>query len=132
MRKITGFALLAFASVAILPMTCINLHYVDKKNGNTAGYFYDTAKNVDIWANREFRATWNARLVQAVEKVGVITYPYKFGVPGETISSALGKNQLQGTLSKEGWRLVRLLERFEKEHCVRWIDTGIGEWVDPR
>ena len=67
----------------------------------------------------------------AVEKDGIITYPYKFGVDGETISSALGKNQLMGTLTKEGKMLVNILNKLEKNHCVKWIDESVGDWIDP-
>lgn len=132
MKKIKGFALLILATGLIIPLTVINRHYVDKKYGNTDGYWQSTAKNIDIWANKEFRATWNAWLVQAIEVAGVIIYPYKFGVDGETISSALGKNQLLATLTAEGKKLVKILNRLEKDHCILWIDYELGEWIDPR
>lgn len=132
MKKVKGFALLIIATGLIIPMTIVNRHYVDEKYGNTDGYWQSTAKNIDIWANKEFRATWNARLVKAIEKDGILTYPYKFGVDGETVSSALGKNELLGTLTEEGHKLVALLNRLEKDHCVKWIDKTVGEWLDPR
>lgn len=132
MKKTKGFALLIIATGLIIPLTAINRHYVDEKYGNTDGYWQSTAKNIDIWANKEFRATWNARLVQAIEVNVVIIYPYKFGVDGETISSALGKNQLLGTLTAEGKKLVKILNRLEKDHCILWIDKTVGDWVDPR
>lgn len=132
MKKQKGFALLIIATGLIIPLTVINRHYVDDKYGNTDGYWQSTAKNIDIWANKEFRTTWNARLVQAIEVDSVIIYPYKFGVDGETISSALGKNQLMGTLTKEGKILVKILNRLEKNHCILWINTEVGDWIDPR
>ena len=131
-KNIIGFGLLVFAAGSIVPMTIINRHYVAEKNGSTYGYWQSTAKNIDIWANKEFRATWNARLVQAIEVDSVIIYPYKFGVDGETISSALGKNQLMGTLTAEGKKLVKILNKLENDHCIRWIDKTVGDWVDPR
>ena len=131
-KNIIGFGLLVFAAGSIVPMTIINRHYVAEKNGSTYGYWQSTAKNIDIWANKEFRATWNARLVQAIEVDSVIIYPYKFGVDGETISSALGKNQLMGTLTAEGKKLVKILNRLEKNHCILWIDKSVGDWIDPR
>ena len=131
-KNIIGFGLLVFAAGSIVPMTIINRHYVAEKNGSTYGYWQSTAKNIDIWANKEFRATWNTRLVHAVEVDGMIIYPYKFGVDGETISSALGKNQLTGTLTAEGKRLVKILHKLEKNHCILWIDKSVGDWIDPR
>ena len=46
---------------------------------------------------------------------------YKFGVEGETISSALGKNERDGTLTKRGKQLVKLLNWLDKDHCRKAI-----------
>lgn len=124
MKKVKGFALLTVATGLIIPLTIINRHYVDEKYGDTAGYWQSTAKNIDIWANKEFRATWNAKLI--------IPSGYKFGIEGETISSALGKNELMGTLTKEGKTLVKMLNKLEKNHSILWINTEVGDWIDPR
>ena len=124
MKKVKGFALLITATGLIIPLTVINRHYVDEKYGNTDGYWQSTAKNIDIWANKEFRATWNTKLI--------IPSGYKFGIEGETISSALGKNELMGTLTKEGKTLVKILNKLEKNHCILWINTEVGDWIDPR
>ena len=123
-KNIIGFGLLVFAAGSIVPMTIINRHYVAEKNGSTYGYWQSTAKNIDIWANKEFRATWNAKLI--------IPSGYKFGIEGETISSALGKNELMGTLTKEGKILVKILNRLEKNHCILWINNDVGDWIAPR
>jgi hypothetical protein len=77
--------LFIIAWVLIPPLTVWNLIIVNRKYGSTKGYFRSTALSIDIWANREFRAFWNAQL--RTEE------GYEFGVIGETISSALGKNQ---------------------------------------
>mgnify|MGYP003595633813 CR=1 FL=1 len=132
-KNIIGFGLLVFAAGSIVPMTIINRHYAASKNGSTYGYWQSTAKNIDIWANKEFRATWNTRLVHAVEVDGMIIYPYKFGVDGETISSALGKNQLTGTLTAEGKRLVKILHKLEKNHCIlgcQFVGQAWQKWHD--
>ena len=39
-----------------------NLIVVNKKYGNTKGYFRSTALSIDIWANFEFRTLWNTKL----------------------------------------------------------------------
>lgn len=109
MKKIKGFALLIIATGLIIPLTVINRHFVDEKYGDTDGYFRDTAYNIDVWANREFRATWNALLITPDG--------YQFGREGETISSALGKNERDGTLTKKGKQLVKLLNWLDKDHC---------------
>ena len=73
--------------------------------------------NLDIFANREFRALWNEVLRTELG--------YEFGIIGETISSALGKNQRDGTLTNNGKALVWVLNRFEKDHCLKSINLEI-------
>lgn len=108
-----GFFLFIIAYILLLPLTFVNLFYVEK----TKGYFRDTAKNIDVFANREFRAFWNKALITEDG--------YAFGVPGETISSALGKNQLKGTLTKRGKFLVELLDTIDENHSINSIDSSI-------
>ena len=93
--------LFVIAWILIPPLTIWNLIVVNKKYGNTKGYFRSTALSIDIWANFEFRTLWNSRLI--------IEGGYQFGREGETISSALGKNKLMGTLTKEGNKLANIL-----------------------
>lgn len=101
-----GFLLFILAYILFLPLTVVNYFYVKSKSG----YFRNSALNLDIFANREFRALWNSTL----QKDG-----YKFGRIGETISSALGKNIQNGTLTKKGEFLVLILT---KEHCINAIN----------
>ncbi len=96
----------------ILPLTIINFFVVGKK-----GYFKDTALSMDIFANREYRGTWNKFLKKE--------NGYFFGNTGETISSALGKNQRDGTLSKTGRILCFILDKIDKDHCKNSINTNI-------
>lgn len=116
MKKITGFALLIFATFCIVPLTIINRKNVDEQYGNTNTYWLHTAKNIDIWGNAEFKATWNKELVTAIEKDGEIIYPYAFGKIGETISEALQRNCELETLTKRGKQLYRTIERLDKNH----------------
>lgn len=46
---------------------------------------------------------------------------YQFGRLKETISSALGKNERDGTLTKLGKKIVWLLDVIEKDHCKNSI-----------
>ena len=46
---------------------------------------------------------------------------YKFGNFNETISSALGKNERDKTLSKTGKLLVKILDFLDKNHCKKSI-----------
>ena len=101
--------LLLIAIAFILPFTIINYFNVDEKKG----YFKETAINIDKFANREFRATWNKYLR--------IESGYKFGNENETISSALGKNERDNTLSKTGKVICYILGKIEKDHCKKSI-----------
>lgn len=80
---------------------------------NAKGYFRSTAVNLDKFGNREFRTLWNETLRK---KSG-----YKFGNPEETISSALGKNQRDKTLTNAGKSLAWILDTLDKDHCVKSI-----------
>lgn len=105
-----GFLLFIIALILIFFLTIVNYWYVKEKSG----YFRSTAKNLDIFANREFRAFWNAVLIYE--------NGYQFGVVGETLSSALGKNQLLNKLKPKGLWLVKQLDKFENNHCINSID----------
>lgn len=109
-----GYVLFLIAYLLFYPLTFINWFFVDNKKG----YFQSSAKNLDIYANREFRSLWNKTLRSGSG--------YKFGAIGETISSALGKNQRDNTLSKNGKRLVKILDFLDKEHCKNSIDLNIN------
>jgi len=104
-----GFLLFIAAFILILPLTLLNFIVVKSKKG----YFLSTAINLDIFANREFRATWN-KFLKTPEG-------YEFGKQGETISSALGKNQRDNTLTKTGKALCAFLDFLDKNHCKNSI-----------
>jgi len=101
------------AYVLFLPLTIINFFFVENKKG----YFLSSATNLDKFANREFRTLLNKTLI--TDK------GYKFGNIEETISSALGKNEMDGTLTKAGKILVWVLDKFDKNHCFKSIDNTL-------
>ena len=105
--------LFLFAWILIPPLTVWNLIVVNRKHGNTKGYFRSTALSLDIWSNFEFRTLWNSKLK--------IATGYEFGIIGETISSALGRNQRDNTLSKTGKLLVKILDFLDENHCENSI-----------
>lgn len=108
MKKIKGFALLIIATGLIIPLTIVNRWYVDAKYGDTNGYWRNTARNIDVWANVEFRALWNAELKTEDG--------YTFGLITETISEALQRNYELGTLTKRGKQLYNLINWLDKGH----------------
>lgn len=54
-------------------------------------------------------------------RVLIEKYGYKFGKIDETISSVLGKNQRDDTLTLLGVLLVILLDRLDPDHCKNAI-----------
>ena len=77
-------------------------------------YFRTTAVNLDKFGNREFRTLWNLTLRKPTG--------YQFGNINETISSVLGKNQRDKTLSKVGKFLAFILDTIDKNHCKNSIE----------
>lgn len=102
--------LIAFA--LFLPLTLLNFGVVVVKYKN-ANYFKSSAVNLDRFGNYEFRTLFNLTLKK---KEG-----YHFGSFEETISSVLGKNQRDGTLSKTGKILAWILDTIDKDHCKKSI-----------
>jgi hypothetical protein len=97
-----------------LPLTVINYFVVlFTSKDHAKGYFKSTAINMDKFGNREFRTLWNKTLRKE--------NGYKFGNYKETISSALGKNQRDGTLSTTGKILVWILDKIDKNHSIKSI-----------
>lgn len=83
------------------------------------GYFLSDAVSRDEFANYNYRTLWNTFLRTS--------NGYKFGRKDETISSALGKNQRDNTLSWFGWAVVYILWAIDYQywkkggHCINSI-----------
>lgn len=75
------------------------------------------AIDIDRFGNHNFRTLWNTILRR---RKG-----YGFGNPLETISSALGKNQRDGTLSIIGKGLAGILNLLDKNHCKNSINNEV-------
>ncbi len=111
-----GILLYIVAIILFIPLTVINIVCVFGKYGLTwktaNGYFYETAVDIDRFGNRNFRTLLNLTL----QRNG-----YKFGDERETISSALGKNKRDNTLTKTGVILCKILDALDKNHCLKSI-----------
>lgn len=79
--------------------------------------FLSIATSVDTSGNVICKDLFNIVLI---EKSG-----YQFGNRKETISSALGKNQRDGTLTRTGKLVVFILNKIETDHCLISIDSLI-------
>jgi hypothetical protein len=111
-KFIGGLFLFLLAWALFLPLSLLNFLAVAFKFKDL-GYFKSSAVNLDRFGNSEFRTLFNLTLKK---KEG-----YEFGNFEETISSVLGKNQRDNTLSRAGKVLVCILDLIEKEHCKKSI-----------
>ena len=109
-----GVLLFIIAYILFLPLTVLNFLLVKNK----AGYFKSSAISLDKFANTEFRTLWN--------KTMKTENGYQFGNFEETVSSALGKNERDNTLSETGKMLVWLLDKLDKNHCIKSINNTIS------
>ncbi|MDY3317702.1 hypothetical protein PG630_10315 [Riemerella anatipestifer] len=107
----------------IPPLTLWNRRKVRKIYGDTSGYLLNSAKSIDKWANREFRTLWNSELITA-ESV------HHFGNIDETISSVLGKNQRDRTLTKIGQWLADYLDKKDSNHCEKSINLNVNHQIE--
>ncbi len=80
-----------------------------------SGYWRGFAIAVDRFGNYQYRSLFNRFLI--------FENAYQFGDFRETISSALGKNERDGTLTKTGRLLVKILNKIDPEHCRKSINN---------
>lgn len=76
-------------------------------------YLFRIAKSIDQHGNVVCSNLFNDTLIK---KGG-----YKFGDEDKTISHVIGKNKVDGTLTRLGLWLDRLLDRIDKDHSVKSI-----------
>ena len=79
-----------------------------------AVWFWRTAKTIDIFANVNGAEFFNA--------IFITEGGYKFGNKKETISSVIGKNQRDKTLSIAGKILRWVLDKISPDHCLNSIN----------
>ena len=111
-----GIVLFLVAVALFIPLTFINffcvLYKYKIKWSTINGFFRETAIDIDRFGNRNFRTLLNMTL----QNNG-----YKFGNINETISSALGKNKRDNTLTKAGLILCYILDSLDENHCINSI-----------
>jgi len=108
-----GILLYIIASILWVLITPINWFIVTLKHGLSNKYFFETAIDIDKFGNRNFRTFLNVTMR--------LRNGYKFGNVNETISSALGKNQRDKTLSLFGKVICKILDTIDKNHCEKSI-----------
>lgn len=115
-RYIGSIFLFLLAFILFLPLSLLN-YLILLGKGKAKGYFLSSAVNLDRFGNYEFRTLFNHTLRK--------NNGYKFGNFEETVSSVLGKNQRDDTLSITGKILAFILDTIDKDHCKKSINTQI-------
>lgn len=123
-----GFLLTLIANFLFIILTIVNYPvvvwvYVRKRGflKVTNEYWYENALALDRFGNYNFRTFFN---ICFRKKNG-----YNFGKKEETISSAMGKNQRDKTLTWFGWVMVYLLWAIDFRywkiggHCINSIEN---------
>ena len=108
-----GILLYIIATILWVVITPLNWIIVTFKQGLSNAYFKETAIDIDKFGNRNFRTFLNTTMK--------IKGGYDFGNVNETISSALGKNQRFGHLTKFGKVICKILDTIDKNHCEKSI-----------
>jgi len=118
---ISAFLLLAILAPFALVASVVMLFVKDSRERNSgfSMLFYSLAVAVDVFGNVMCADLFNICLIYHGG--------YRFGRVGETVSSVLGKNQMTGTLSKSGLAIVRVLDKVEKDHCIKWVDNRFND-----
>lgn len=121
MKLIINILLWAFSIVATIVLFFVGVAHAiidairfGSFNRRINYYFLSTATAIDIMANTMFSNMLNAWFLR---KKG-----YHFGKRGETISSALGKNECIDGLTWMGRGLASILNLLDTNHCYNAID----------
>ncbi len=115
-------AIVLFA-VLLIPafIAAVISFFLNKKIGDgfqdLGNLFLSTAIAIDQMGNTFCAALFNYTL----QKNG-----YPFGNVDETISGVLGKNKVQGTLTKTGKALDFILESLDPNHSINAIEEDEG------
>ena len=117
-----NFILVILAKLLYLAIEPINFIYVIliKKKftwKRLNGYFREEAVEIDRFGNSQYRSLFNTWFVA--------DGGYKHGNINETISSVLGKNQRDETLTKFGMLITKILYRMDENHCKKSINENV-------
>ena len=117
-----NFILVILAKVLYLVVEPINFIYVIfvKKKftwKRLNDYFREEAVSIDRFGNSQYRSLFNAWFVA--------DGGYQHGNINETISSVLGKNQRDKTLTRLGMLITKILDIIDKDHCLKSINENV-------
>ena len=81
------------------------------------GYLANTIRSVAVGIDQIWNVIWR----DLFNRILIKKNGYKFWNVQETISSVLWHNEKDRTLTELGWRLVKVLDKIEKDHCKKSI-----------
>ena len=101
------------------PISFVYVNFFKKKFNwrRLSGYFRDEAVAIDRFGNSQYRSLFNTWFVA--------DGGYQHGNINETISSVLGKNQRDETLTKFGMLITKILDRMDENHCKESINENV-------
>ena len=101
------------------PISFVYVNFFKKKFNwrRLSGYFRDEAVAIDRFGNSQYRSLFNDWFVA--------DGGYQHGNINETISSVLGKNQRDETLTKFGMLITKILNRMDENHCKESINENV-------
>ena len=120
MKEIIILVVSLIMLIIILPIVCVYMVLKRLINGNgkmISVWCWRVSKAIDVFANIHGAEIFNDLLIK---KGG-----YKFGNPQETISSVLGKNQVEETLTILGNIIRAMLDIIEYGHCILSINNEL-------
>tara|TARA_Y100000310_G_C20661316_1_gene804969 strand:+ start:873 stop:1250 length:378 start_codon:yes stop_codon:yes gene_type:complete len=120
MKEIIILVVSLIMLIIILPIVCVYMVLKRLINGNgkmIKVWSWKVSRAIDVFANIHGSEIFNDLLIK---KGG-----YKFGNPQETISSVLGKNQVEETLTILGNIIRAMLDIIEYGHCILSINNEL-------
>ena len=120
MKEIIILVVALLMLIIILPIVCVYMGIKYVINGNIKMikvWSWKVSRAIDVFANIHGSEIFNDLLIK---KGG-----YKFGNPKETISSVLGKNQVEETLTILGNIIRAVLDIIEYGHCILSINNEL-------
>jgi hypothetical protein len=120
MKEIIILVVSLIMLIIILPIVCVYMVLKRLINGNgkmIKVWSWKVSRAIDVFANIHGSEIFNDLLIK---KGG-----YKFGNPKETISSVLGKNQVEETLTILGNIIRAMLDIIEYGHCILSINNEL-------
>lgn len=110
--------LFTFSPVGLIYTCIVSICSKERKlKTDIKEYFQSIAVGLDQTGNVVMRDIFNQILITSEST-------HQFGDIDETISSVLGKNQIAETLTMFGRLIVKMLDKFEPDHCKKSIENS--------